>query len=186
MIDALARILAPIDRLVAALLRWLVILALAGVLVLIALGILARSLPVFTMSGYDEVIELLVAWMTFAGGVALWREGTLFRVDLAGLLPWPALTIALDLLVRLLMLTFALVFTYEGWIFTAQSIETMPFLLVSKQPWYAAMPVSGALMTAYAVAALLRPRRQPVPETAPVAVPASVDLAPPPPARKAA
>ena len=78
MIDALARILAPIDRLVAALLRWLVILALAGVLVLIALGILTRSLPVFTMSGYDEVIELLVAWMTFcrrrrlvAGGHAL-------------------------------------------------------------------------------------------------------------------
>ena len=183
---ALARILAPIDRLIAAVLRWLVILALTGVLILIALGILARSLPFFTMSGYDEVIELLVAWMTFAGGVALWREGTLFRVDLASLLPWRPLTIAIEVATRLAMLGFALVFTYEGWIFTAQSIETMPFLLVSKQPWYAAMPVSGVLMTVYALAALFRPRSTPASETAPAAVTMPFDPAPSPAARKAA
>ena len=39
-------------------------------------------------------------------------------------------------------------FLVEGWEFTAGSIETMPFLFVAKQPWYAAMPVAGLLMTA--------------------------------------
>jgi TRAP-type C4-dicarboxylate transport system permease small subunit len=152
------RLLTALDRLVGQLLQWLVVAALAGVLVLVTLGILARSLPVLSVSGYDEVIELLVAWMTFAGGVALWREGTLFRVDLLGsLLPRP-LGRGLTVVMRALMLIFALVFSLEGWRFTAGAIETTPFLLVSKRLWYAAMPASGLLMTIYALVDLVRPR----------------------------
>lgn len=148
-------LLRSLDRLIATVVRWLVIVCLAGILALVASGVVARSFPWFSMSGYDEVVELLVVWMTFLGGVALWREGALFRVDLVGLIGWRPLAAGLDLLARLAMLAFAVVFTVEGWRFAAGAIETMPFLLISKQAWYAAMPVSGVLMTAYAVAGVL-------------------------------
>ncbi len=148
-----------LDRALAALLRALVIAALILILVLITLGVLVRLVPLFSMSGYDEVIEFLVAWMTFAGTIALWRQGLLFRIDLLVFLP-PGLALrGLQVLSRLLMLVFALVFTWKGWEFTAGSIETMPFLFVSKIPWYASMPVCGAFMVVYALTDLVRTMR---------------------------
>ncbi len=147
---------ARLDRLFAALLRAFVIAALAITLVLITLGVIARIVPVFSMSGYDEVIEWLIAWMTFAGTIALWRQGLLFRVDLTPFVSSSVMVRAIHVLSRILMLAFALVFTWKGWQFAAGSIETMPFLFVSKTPWYASMPVCGAFMILYAVADLIR------------------------------
>ena len=132
------------------------IAALAITLVLITLGVVARVVPVFSMSGYDEVIEWLIAWMTFVGTIALWRQGLLFRVDFVSFLHSRRAVKYANILVRLLMLLFAVVFTWKGWEFAAESIETMPFLLFSKIPWYASMPVCGAFMIVYALVDLIR------------------------------
>ena len=82
----MVRALTALDRGVVFLIRWFVVLALVAMLVLLALGIFVRLVPVFSMSGYDEVIEFLVAWTVFLGAVSLWREGTLFKVELVNLL----------------------------------------------------------------------------------------------------
>jgi TRAP-type C4-dicarboxylate transport system permease small subunit len=108
------------------------------------------------MSGYDEVIEWLVAWMTFAGTVALWREGTLFNIDIVSSLSSAWAVKLLNVAARLLMLLFAVIFAWKGYEFTAGTMETMPFLFVSKMPWYAAMPVCGAFMVLYALIGLWR------------------------------
>ena len=159
--------LAAVDRTLARLLRYAVIAMLAVILVLVALGVFVRLVPLFSMSGYDEIVELLTVWLTFVGAVALWREGALFRVDLlAPALP-PRLGRAVEVAARLLMLLFALVFTYKGWTFTAGAIETTPFLGVSKQPWFAAMPVCGALMVVYALAGVVVAVRAPAPDRSP-------------------
>jgi TRAP-type C4-dicarboxylate transport system permease small subunit len=150
--------LASLDRAVAAAIRWGAILSLLAILLLLSLGVLARAIPVFSMSGYDEIVELLMAWLTFLGAAALWREGTLFRVELLELLLPRHLALWTTRLVKLIMLAFAIVFTVQGFDFTVGSLETVPFLAVSKQGWYAAMPVAGALMTIYAIAGLLTDR----------------------------
>jgi TRAP-type C4-dicarboxylate transport system permease small subunit len=167
----MVRALTALDRGLVFLIRWFVVLALMAMLVLLALGIFVRLVPVFSMSGYDEVIEFLVAWTVFLGAVALWREGTLFKVELVNLLGSAPLMRVANLLARGLMLAFAIIFLVEGWKFTAGSIETMPFLFVSKQPWYAAMPVAGLLMTVYGVAGVVQWwfARQPVPAKPPTA-----------------
>jgi TRAP-type C4-dicarboxylate transport system permease small subunit len=110
------------------------------------------------MSGYDEIVELLMAWLTFLGAAALWREGALFRVELLEFLLPPRLALWTARLVKLVMLSFAIVFTVQGYEFTAGALETLPFLAVSKQGWYAAMPVAGALMIVYTVAGLITDR----------------------------
>lgn len=150
------KILAKLDRLFFTFLRAFVIAALVITLVLITLGVIARVVPVFSMSGYDEVIEWLIAWMTFAGTIALWRQGLLFRVDLISMLRSPLIVKWVNVLSRILMLLFAVVFTWKGWQFAVDSIETMPFLFVSKIPWYASMPVCGAFMIVYAIIDLIR------------------------------
>lgn len=147
---------ARLDAWFFAFIRAFVIAAVAITLVLITLGVVARVAPYFSMSGYDEVIEWLIAWMTFAGTIALWRQGLLFRVDLIAFLPWPLAVRAVSTLTRLLMLAFAVIFTWKGWLFAADSIETMPFLFVSKIPWYASMPVCGVFMIVYAAIDLVR------------------------------
>jgi TRAP-type C4-dicarboxylate transport system permease small subunit len=149
-------LIAQFDRFLAKLLRAFVIAALVVTLILITLGVVARVIPVFSMSGYDEVIEWLVAWMTFVGTIALWRQGLLFNIDLSSYLKSPMATRALRVFSRILMLLFAVVFTWKGWEFASETVETMPFLFISKKSWYLSMPICGALMTAYAVVDLLR------------------------------
>src|SRR5665647_1000213 len=108
-------LLLMLDRWLASALRAFIIAALVITLVLITLGVIARTVPVFSMSGYDEVIEFLIAWMTFAGTIALWRQGMLFSIDFVSFLPLGVATKALHILARILMLVFAVVFTWKGW-----------------------------------------------------------------------
>jgi TRAP-type C4-dicarboxylate transport system permease small subunit len=63
------------DRLVAALCRWGVVGGLLGLFVLLLLAVVVRFLPLLPISGYDELVELLVIWLTMLGAVALWRCG---------------------------------------------------------------------------------------------------------------
>ena len=147
--------LLAVDRAVLLAIRWGAIISLLVILALLSLGVFVRAVPVFSMSGYDEIIELLMAWLTFLGAAALWRQGTLFRVELIELMLPPSAARWITRLVKLVMLAFALVLTVQGWDFTAGALETVPFLAVSKQAWYAAMPVAGLLMTIYAIAGLI-------------------------------
>jgi TRAP-type C4-dicarboxylate transport system permease small subunit len=151
-------ILLGLDRAVAAAIRWAAILSLLVILALLSLGVFVRAFPIFSMSGYDEIIELLMAWLTFLGAAALWREGTLFRVELLALVLPPGAALWLTRLVKLIMLAFAIAFTVIGAEFTLGTLETVPFLAVSKQGWYAAMPVAGALMMVYALVGLINDR----------------------------
>jgi TRAP-type C4-dicarboxylate transport system permease small subunit len=153
-----------VDAVVAAGLRWFVVACLLGLFVLLTLGIVQRSVPALKLPGYDELIELLFAWLTFMGTAALWREGALYRVGaLDRLLPSAARRTA-AIAINLLLLTLLWMFVIKGWEFASQSGETTPFLQFNKIWWYAAIPVSGLIMTAYHLAALWRLLRHPMPE----------------------
>ena len=99
------------------------------------------------------------------------REGILFRVDLVSFMRPGPTSRALAALAQALGLLFAVVFTLKGYEFAIDTIETTPFLAVSKVPWYAAMPVCGALMVVYAVAGLVRTLSGPVGAQAPSTIP---------------
>lgn len=150
------RALAWIDRLVALACRRIVSGCFLGLFVLLSLGILQRLFPLMKVPGYDELVELLFIWMTFVGSVALWREGTLYRVDSFERVLGRRGRRLLAVATHLAMLALALVFVYAGWDFLRQSGETTPFLQIDKAYWYAAIPVCGVAMCAYSVAAVWR------------------------------
>jgi TRAP-type C4-dicarboxylate transport system permease small subunit len=158
-------VFSSLDRAVQRAGRAVVILALVAMLALLALGVVVRIFPVIPLAGYDEIVELLMAWMTFLGAAVLCGEGSLYRVDvLVDRLP-PRVAQILAFGVRLGALLFALVLTVEGWRVAVLSAETTPFLRFPKSIAYASMPVAGLIMMAYTLAGLgrallaLRPRR---------------------------
>ena len=149
-------VLLRLDRGVALACRWIVIGCFVGLFILLSIGIVQRIVPFFKLPGYDEVIELLFAWMTFVGALALWREGVLYRVDMLERKLSRRGRAALAGLIHLAMLSVALLLAIEGWEFMQMSGETTPFLQIDKIYWYAAIPVCGALMAVYSAVALWR------------------------------
>ena len=148
--------LETVDRGIGAACKWGVIGALLGLFFLLLLGVIVRLVPVLPISGYDEIVELLVVWMTMVGAVALWREGGLYRVVvIEEMMPSP-MRRALTFVHHLLMLFFALVLLVKGLEFVRDAGETTPFLGIDKSYWYLALPIPGALMTVYSVVHLVR------------------------------
>lgn len=144
------------DRAVAFACKWGVIGALLGLSALLLLGVIGRFMPFLPISGYDEVVEFLVVWLTMLGAVALWREGRLYRVVMLEAMAPRAVRKGLALMHHALMLAFALVLVVKGTEFVFDSGETLPFLGIDKAYWYLALPVPGMLMVAYSVAGLVR------------------------------
>jgi len=149
-------ILSRLDRAVAVACRWSVIVCFLGLFLLLSLSIVQRMVPAVKLSGYDELVELLFIWMTFIGSLALWREGTLYRVEAIDRLLGARARQVLAVVTHLAMLALAAIFTIMGRAFMQAAGETTPFLQIDKVYWYAAIPICGALMCIYSIAALWR------------------------------
>jgi TRAP-type C4-dicarboxylate transport system permease small subunit len=150
------RVLTGLDRLIAGACKYVAIACLLALFVLLALAIVLRLLPLFTIPGYDELVELLFIWLVMLTSLALWREGVLYRVMLfEDLLPAAAKRLV-EIVINLAMLGFALVLVVYGWDFTQNSGETTPFLRLDKAWFYGAIPACAALMAVYSLVWLWR------------------------------
>ena len=147
------------DRAIAFICKWGVIGALLGLFFLLLLGVVVRFAPVLPISGYDEIVELLVVWLTMLGALALWREGGLYRVVVIEAATPPRVRRAIAMLHHVLMLGFALVLLVKGLEFVRDAGETTPFLGIDKSYWYLALPVPGAMMAIYSLVHLWRTAR---------------------------
>ena len=151
--------LKALDRYFALVLKYAAIACFIGLFILLALGVIVRSFPVFVISGYDEIIELLFAWLTFVTTVALWREGALYRVTvIEDALP-ARFQPALEVLIQICMLTFALILVVYGIRFVEMSNETTPFLQIDRIYWYSSLPICGVFMAVYSTIGLVRSLR---------------------------
>lgn len=124
--------------------------------VLLGLAIILRLVPLFTVPGYDEIVEWLFIWLVMLTSLALWREGSLYRVVMfEDLLPAAGRKV-LEIMINLAMLGFAVTLAVYGFDFMQMSGETTPFLRLDKAWWYAAIPVCSAVMALYSIAWLWR------------------------------
>lgn len=139
--------------------RWSVNGCFLGLFLLLSLGIIQRTVPFLKLSGYDELIELLFVWMTFVGSVALWREGTLYRVEIIDNMLGARARRVLAIVIQFVMLVLAVMLAVKGGNFMLVAGETTPFLRLDKAYWHAAIPVCGAIMTVYSAIALWRALR---------------------------
>jgi len=147
------------DRAVAALCKAGAVACMLGLFVLLALAIVLRLAPLFSIRGYDEIVELLFIWLVMLTSLALWREGMLYRVVMFEGMLGPTARRAVEIFINLAMLAFALVLLVYGIDFVQMAGETTPYLRLDKGWWYGAIPGCAALMAVYSVVWLFRVMR---------------------------
>jgi TRAP-type C4-dicarboxylate transport system permease small subunit len=146
------------DRALDAAMRLISSICLVILLGLVSLIVLIRFWPMVALGWEDEVVELAFAWMVFLGSAAVWRSHEHIVIDFIpqALAGRPAGRV-LEGIAGLLTLGFLGVYTWYGWLLTLQSQgNTSPMLVLPRPLWYAAVPVSGAVMIGYTLARIRR------------------------------
>lgn len=149
-------LLRSLDRFVAGFCKAAAIACMLGLFVLLGLAIILRLVPLFNIVGYDEFVELLFIWLVMLTSLALWREGTLYRVVMFESMLPPVARRVVEIVINLAMLGFALALVFYGWDFVQMSGETTPFLRIDKAWFYGAIPACALGMAIYSVVWLWR------------------------------
>ncbi len=77
----MSNFLQNLDRLTVTVLKTICIACFCLLFAILAGNVVSRLFGLFSMSWFDEIVELLFAWLVFLGAAALWREHDHFRVD---------------------------------------------------------------------------------------------------------
>ncbi|WP_417249182.1 TRAP transporter small permease [Celeribacter sp.] len=145
-----------IDHIIGAILRAVPITCLAALFLLIFINVIARTFQLAGFAWFDEVVQGLFAWMVFVGSAALWREHDHFQVTwLDNVLPSVPKRV-LALLVTAMSLAFLAAMTWYGASLTMKASALTPILKLPTSLFYAAIPVSGAVMASYSLAKIFQ------------------------------
>lgn len=145
-----------LGRLVA-LIEWWAVGLLAGLTVLVCLGVLFRYVLNSSLTWYDEFASYMLVWLTFYGTVVAdyRRKHIGFELVVDKLAPlWRKMV---DVAAELAVLGFQFVLFYYGWILTErmgdETAISLPWVKVS---WISSvLPISGGLLLVISVTRLL-------------------------------
>lgn len=152
--------LKTLDRGVQTFLRYL------GTVLFIALGVILftnvvvrfagrfEMFPNISMHWFDEIVELLFAYLVFYGAAALWGTKGHFSVGdwISKRLPGRTLAAIYKFLVTLISVLFLVIFFYYSLRLTRTSTELSTVFQIPKKVMYSCMPVSSFIMLCYSVA----------------------------------
>lgn len=120
-------------------------------------NVVSRFFSLFSMSWFDEIVELLFAWLVFLGAAALWREHDHFRVDwLDRKINASALRRGFNTLLILISLSFLVLMTWHGFQLVERSHALTPIIQFPVKVMYTAIPVAGFIMCLYSLRDLWR------------------------------
>jgi TRAP-type C4-dicarboxylate transport system permease small subunit len=119
---------------------------------LVTSNVVVRFVPVVSLHWFDEIIELLVAYLVFYGSAALWISREHFSVG-----DWIGKRLAgrqkhfYRLVVESITLVFALIFFYYSYALTDAAEDVTNVFAIPKWILYSCLPVSGGIMIIYSV-----------------------------------
>lgn len=150
------------DQAIYRVLKALALSCMVLLLVILVLNVFFRVVPIlslfpsFSMGWFDEIIEILFAWMIFSTASILTRSREHFRVDLIqtklGESRWNHL---LELAIELASLAFLAIFAYYSWKLTMGGVQTSPVLRLEKKWFYLCMPINFTMMFLYTLRDLI-------------------------------
>jgi TRAP-type C4-dicarboxylate transport system permease small subunit len=120
-------------------------------------NVISRLLGLFSMSWFDEIVELLFAWLVFLGAAALWREHDHFRVDwLDQKISALSMSRLINILLIVISLAFLVLMTWHGYQLVIRSQALTPIIQFPVKVLYASIPVAGFIMCIYSLRDLWR------------------------------
>ena len=131
-------------------------LILAGLVGVLALQVASRQLPWFFIPWTEEVSRFLFVWLAFLGTALAVQRNAHVAITMLADRAGPALALALGLMVRVLVVGFALIMLVYG---LRLCLSTRMVSTVLRLPmWlpYAAIPVAGGLIAVHGTVGMLR------------------------------
>jgi len=145
--------MAFVDRTILGALKVVTIVSFVFLTILITANVIVRFFPVVSLHWFDEIIELLYAYLVFYGAAALWilrghiSVGDWIEKSVAN----PRLRHLYRVFIELLVLAFAVVFFYYSLRLTILALDVTNVFAIPKRVLYSCMPVAGALMVVYSL-----------------------------------
>jgi len=149
--------IAVADRMILSALKVVTIASFIFLTILITANVIVRFFPVVSLHWFDEIIELLYAYLVFYGAAALWilrghiSVGDWIEKSIAN----PRLRHLYRMFIELLVLGFAAVFFYYSLWLTVLALDVTNVFAIPKRVLYSCMPVAGALMVIYSLRNIL-------------------------------
>ena len=146
-----------LDWLTGTVLRTVSIVCFVALFAILTGNVVSRFFGLFSMSWFDEIVELLFAWLVFLGAAALWREHDHFRVDwLDRKINASSLHRVFNSLLILISLSFLVLMTWHGVQLVIRSQALTPIIQFPVKVMYTSIPVAGVIMCIYSLRDLWR------------------------------
>lgn len=151
--DRMMNALKEVDRWILGVLKVVTIVVFILLTILITANVLVRFFPVVSLHWFDEIIELLYAYLVFYGAAALWIiRGHISVGD------WIEKTIPeghgrylYRMAIEVLVLAFAVTFLYYSFRLTVLAQDVTNVFAIPKRVLYSCMPISGVVMVVYSL-----------------------------------
>ena len=146
--------LKTIDRIVLAVLKVWSITLFILLSLLVSANVFVRFVPVVSLHWFDEILELLYAYLIFYGAAALWITREHFSVGdwISGRILKGSRTKRLyRAVLEVVVLIFAGVFFYYSLHLTLLAQDVTNVFAIPKSVLYSCMPVAGAIMILYSI-----------------------------------
>jgi TRAP-type transport system small permease protein len=152
--ERVQKLMRHVDRITLTLLKAVCILCFILLTVLVSANVVVRFLPVVSLHWFDEIVEMLYAYLVFYGAAALWINSEHFRVGdwMSGrIIKSAAASCIYRLTLELLKLIFAGIFLYYSFRLTILAIDVTNVFAIPKRVLYSCMPISALIMVVYSL-----------------------------------
>jgi TRAP-type C4-dicarboxylate transport system permease small subunit len=151
--DRMMDALNTVDRWILTILKIITIASFVFLTILITANVIVRFFPVVSLHWFDEIIELLYAYLVFYGVAALWiLRGHISVGDwIEKSIGNTAVQHAYRMVIELMVLVFAAIFLFYSFRLTMLAQDVTNAFAIPKGVLYSCMPVSGGLMVIYSL-----------------------------------
>lgn len=146
-------LITKLDKIIFWTLSNIAITFLIGLFILMAMNVLLRFFPIFSLGWFDEIIELLFSWMIFCEAAVLWRLKEHPYIDLLETkIKKESIRYKLAFIIECINITFLSTFVYYSYTLTSNSVAWSPIFKIPKKLYYISMPLAGIYMIGCSIA----------------------------------
>jgi TRAP-type C4-dicarboxylate transport system permease small subunit len=145
--------LKSMDKVILKTLKVVTITSFVFLTILISANVFVRFFPIVSLHWFDEIIELLYAYLVFYGAAALWISHEHFGVG-----DWIDKRITnirirsvYRIIIELLVLCFVVIFFYYSLRLTLLARDVTNVFAIPKRVLYSCLPISGVIMILYSI-----------------------------------
>jgi TRAP-type C4-dicarboxylate transport system permease small subunit len=153
MMATMMNLLKWIDKVILNTLKAMTITGFVFLTLLISANVFVRFVPIASLHWFDEIIELLYAYLIFYGAAALWISHEHFGVGdwIEKRIKNIRMRYGYRMIIELFVICFVAIFFYYSLRLTVLARDVTNVFAIPKRVLYSCLPVSGAIMIIYSI-----------------------------------